>query len=397
MEVNPYQSPIAQSSAPVEHGVLVTFRPRARSGPTLLQFTIEFCLLATAIVSCIVFAAIAGTGAFLAGLAAWLSVLLCSAFRRRRDRFLYGVIVCSTSVSLALCVAFMIPAPLALICLVIAIGLGLLRIWFRSLDERNLVGLSLLKQENYELAISEFNKILRRDPRQYNALVNRAVAEASLGHVEQSKTDLDEAIRLWPDLQSAYARRGEVHSLREDWYEAVADLQVALKKSPDDSHSRYRLAVAHFHQMDYDKAKADLDPLFQINSFRVEAYVLRGGILIQQHDHAAAIADFEAVVAIDQKRIEAWHAIGIYSASSPYPNARNGQRGITAATRACELTSYKEWNVVSVLAAAYADAGQFDLAIQWAKEALRLAPPEERATRELRITQYEAGQPYRMP
>jgi len=49
------------------------------------------------------------------------------------------------------------------------------------------------------------------------------------------------------------------------------------------------------------------------------------------------------------------------------------------------------------LAAAHAEAGEFDLAVHWAQESLRLAPPHEQATRQARVALYASGQPYRLP
>ena len=46
-------------------------------------------------------------------------------------------------------------------------------------------------------------------------------------------------------------------------------------------------------------------------------------------------------------------------ATSPDAKLRNGRRAIELATRACELTKYKAAYILSTLAAAYAETGDF--------------------------------------
>lgn len=393
MNENPYQSPGLNSFAQDGRQLPVPIRPR----PTFVRVIAGMFLLVLAVLSSMALSVIGGLGAFFTSFVAWLTIGLCNASWQRSDRYLYGVIAGGATIIIAFGFAFMVPGPITVACLFFGVSLSLVRIWFRSVEERNLRGLRLMDQGKDELAIVEFNRVLQQNPKHYGALVNRSVAELKLGRLEQSKVDLDEAIRQRPDLQIAYALRGQLLFVREAWDEAIADLRVALEMVPEDPYSRMRLSQAYSGRKDLDQARVALEPLFHVESFRAAAHLSHGRILFEQQAHAAAIADYEVVAALNPNESEAWRVIGVLSAGSPDPNARNAERAITAATRACELSSWKDWNPVSILAAAYAEAGQFDLAIRWAKEALRLAPPEEQVTRELRITQYESGQPYRMP
>ena len=79
---------------------------------------------------------------------------------------------------------------------------------------------------------------------------------------------------------------------------------------------------------------------------------------------------------------------------------RDGKKAIGLATRACELSEWKNPDFLDTLAAAYAEAGQFDDAVKWQKKALEHpeafdAAEFEQAKQRLKL--YEARQPYHLP
>jgi WD40 repeat protein/tRNA A-37 threonylcarbamoyl transferase component Bud32 len=86
-------------------------------------------------------------------------------------------------------------------------------------------------------------------------------------------------------------------------------------------------------------------------------------------------------------------------AGCPAAEVRDGAEAVKNATRACELTGWKEAMYVDTLAAAYSEVGEFDSAVKWQKEAIRLLtskdPAEWPAEFEARLKLYESGKPYR--
>jgi len=79
---------------------------------------------------------------------------------------------------------------------------------------------------------------------------------------------------------------------------------------------------------------------------------------------------------------------------------RNGPEAIENATKACELTNWKNGRYVGTLAAAYAEAGDFASAIKWQKKAIDLLTEEGRPLQqpffESRLKLYESRQPARL-
>jgi tetratricopeptide (TPR) repeat protein len=85
-------------------------------------------------------------------------------------------------------------------------------------------------------------------------------------------------------------------------------------------------------------------------------------------------------------------------ATHPEADVRNGKRALELATRACKLTSEKNAADLDALAAAYAELGRFDEAIQSSKKAVELTRDEQSAALyRTRLTASEKKTPLRQP
>jgi len=85
-------------------------------------------------------------------------------------------------------------------------------------------------------------------------------------------------------------------------------------------------------------------------------------------------------------------------ATAPNQELRNGAEAVDLAKAACQKTRYSDPEMLDVLAAGYAEAGQFEAAVQTARKALQLAKSsqqEELAKQiQMRLSLYLAGKPF---
>jgi len=82
-------------------------------------------------------------------------------------------------------------------------------------------------------------------------------------------------------------------------------------------------------------------------------------------------------------------------ATSPFPSLRDGQEAIALATKACESTEWGKATYLDTLAAACAEAGEFEEAVKWQQKAIELAPWDHAERFKTRLDLYQNGKPHR--
>jgi hypothetical protein len=82
-------------------------------------------------------------------------------------------------------------------------------------------------------------------------------------------------------------------------------------------------------------------------------------------------------------------------ATSPDAKLRNGRRAIELATAACKVTDYKFAYILSTLAAAYAETGDFAAAVKWSSKAVQVGDKEHDDSLKKELESYQAKKPWR--
>jgi serine/threonine protein kinase len=132
----------------------------------------------------------------------------------------------------------------------------------------------------------------------------------------------------------------------------------------------------------------------------VESYYFSRGLKHRyaKGDWRRALDDFSEAIRLEPASQVSYKCRAEILASCPDAGYRDGRRAIEDATRACELSGWKDVDYLNVLAAAYAEAGDFQKAIEWQEKALNLlTDANQRPSFEERLGLYQAGKPYHMP
>jgi len=205
----------------------------------------------------------------------------------------------------------------------------------------------------------------------------------------------DDALKAAPNDAEALYGRGRANQALEKWDRALEDYTSAIAAAPNSPAAYAARAVVRTRKRDYDGALADYAEVMRLDPLDHQAYRLRAGVYIDQKKYGEAIADYNVAArlfpndgALNNDR--AW-----LLATCPSETYRNGAQAVKDATLACELCGFKTYNRLGTLAAAYAEAGDFDKAVEWQKKCLALTPATHRQAQLTRLRLYESGKPHR--
>ena len=196
----------------------------------------------------------------------------------------------------------------------------------------------------------------------------------------------------------AYMNRGNSYLALNEIEKGLHDYARALEANPRNAGVYVNRATIALGRKDYEAVIADCTQAIQLDPSVGEAYINRAIAYADLEKLAESIADLEKAIALNGKRLDvAFNQLAWIRATSREKAFRHGNEAIKAGTRACELTNWENPGVIDTLAAAYAENGEFEKAVETQTRALSSdkLPPEIRKEMEDRLAQFKNREPYR--
>jgi tetratricopeptide (TPR) repeat protein len=296
-------------------------------------------------------------------------------------------------------------------------------------DSVNSRGIAHAKKGEYDQAIADYTKAIETYGGKDYLYFNRSLSYKRKKEYDKAIADLTEALRLNLNYTDAYSVRADIYDEKKDYAKALADYDQAIALKPEKAALYYDRAIVHQHMGNNDKALADYDESIRRDPKDASAYLNRGIVqnrkgdrdraiadyteairlaaknakgyynraLVYQakHDYERAIADFEQAMQLDAKDPDACENLAWLLASCPQAHLRNGTKAVSYAAKACELSDCKG-SVLTTLAAAYAEADDFDQAIEWQSKYISTVSETDKPDAQARLALYEKRKPYRM-
>jgi tetratricopeptide (TPR) repeat protein len=211
-------------------------------------------------------------------------------------------------------------------------------------------------------AIEADDKVANSHPATATGFFERAQARWRNGDMAAVLSDYDQAVRLNPKYFEAYRDRGVLYRERGQFDQAIFDFTAA----------------ARLNDQDYN------------------IFEQRGAIYLVAGRFENALADFREAARLNAKDDYALNAEAWLCATCAEASVRDGRAAVVAAKKACELAGWKKHSYIDTLAAACAEAGDFEQAVKYEKQAIDMAQSEDRdqAALQRRLTLYENRLPY---
>jgi tetratricopeptide (TPR) repeat protein len=191
------------------------------------------------------------------------------------------------------------------------------------------------------------------------------------------------------------ALAGAAHVRNRVWRDPVTLWADVVAKSPGLARARSNFATALFQRGDVEWAIEQFAEAQRLDPNHTDAQYNLGVVFEIQGFPAKARAQYEITLGIDPDHHQAQNNLAWILATSNDPSLRDGETALQWAQRAVELTRYKEAGYLDTLAAAYAETGRFEQAIDSQIMAVQIAPEGSKDKYRSRLELYRAGCTYR--
>jgi tetratricopeptide (TPR) repeat protein len=260
-------------------------------------------------------------------------------------------------------------------------------------------GIIYRRSGNLDQAVSYYNAAIRLNPNFARTYYDRAIAYGLKGDYNAAIRDNTEAIRRRDPIMQAdfyYNRAVSYHAIgRTD--KAIADYNEAIRLAPNDLRIYCGRASIFEDMGELYKASADYDRATRYNATDTNGYVFRGTVHFAKGNYRAAASDFEKAAKLSPRDYDALCSLAFFQATCPEDSLRNGREALEKARRACELTRWQHYDPIDTLAAAYADIGNFDDAVEYETQAINMKGVHAFTRKKMqeRLELYRQHKPYR--
>jgi tetratricopeptide (TPR) repeat protein len=250
-------------------------------------------------------------------------------------------------------------------------------------------------QHEYDKAFADFDEALKLNPQDSLNFVMRGSANAGRGKYKEAIADYSAA--LWIDADaSTYAHRGYAFLRNGELAAAKNDFEKAIKLDPENTYALIGRGRLLAEKKEFDKALADFNTCVQLEPKDAEPLVARADIYGQMKQYDKQIADYREAIRVAPDDSTAHNNLAWILATCPEEKYRGGKEAVDQADKAVELTKNKQGEFIDTLAAAYAEAGDFDKAAENQQKAIDMESDEkQRKDMQARLEMFRKHEAYR--
>lgn len=166
-------------------------------------------------------------------------------------------------------------------------------------DRVLITGRSAFYYEDYVLAISYFNKVIRVKPYLADPYYFRAFAKYSLEDLKGAEKDMDKAISINPFQASFFRFRGDIRSKFGAYDEALGDYAKGLELSPQEEGIFFNRGLVYMNTKEYQKSVDDFTEVLKIDNAQYGAYINRAISKLQLKDTIGAVKDMDEAIEVN--------------------------------------------------------------------------------------------------
>jgi tetratricopeptide (TPR) repeat protein len=264
----------------------------------------------------------------------------------------------------------------------------------------NNLGIELAGRGEFDEAIRQYDKSIGLEPGYAQAHYNLGTAFLQKGEVDRALEECRVSLNLQPNDPDACVALGNALLAAGKIQESIAQYRQALNLRPGDGTALYNLGNALQGQGDVEGAAELYRKALQVSPEMIEPRLNLGNLLSQKGNDREAIEQYEKALAFDPHSMKAQNNLAWSLASSSESSLRDGRKAVVLAEMANQSAHGANPLILTTLAAALAESGNFEEAMTTLDRAMALAKGSnaeagliEEIERQHRL--YKSGQSYR--
>jgi tetratricopeptide (TPR) repeat protein len=237
----------------------------------------------------------------------------------------------------------------------------------------NNLGIVLFQKGQLDEAITHYRTTLQMQPNFWDADYNLGSALLGKGEVDEAIFYCDRAVAMEPNDPDAQVALGNALLQKKRIDDAIAHYQKAVAMRPDYFLAHYSLSRAFLEKGEIEAAISHCRAALLIQPENADAHTNLAIALDEKGETAEAIQHYEKALKLSPQSVPALTNLAWLLATCSNALLRNGSKAVEIARQADQLSGGTNTLVLRTLAAAYAESGQFESAIESARAAVQLA------------------------
>ncbi len=178
--------------------------------------------------------------------------------------------------------------------------------YYEAWEEKSLL---LLDYKQYSLALAAIDKAIEYNDNDGSLYLFRSSILLNLQRYPEALAAIDKAIEIQP-FYFSYLTRYSIRFLSQDYQGGLADINQVMKLQPDLTFAYAFRGIVRFQLKDTQGAIADINQAIQIEPHNSLFYLVRGGIYEELKDNEKALADYTKAIAVNPEYAQAYNQRG---------------------------------------------------------------------------------------
>jgi tetratricopeptide (TPR) repeat protein len=240
-------------------------------------------------------------------------------------------------------------------------------------EAHNNLGYALTAQGHLDEAIAEYRKAIESDPKYAHAYNNLGLALAMQNKLDEAAANFGKALEMDPSDAAAEANLAKAQLEMNNLDGAIEHLKHALATGPETAEMHSTLGMALGTKGQTAEAIPQFERALALSPNLSEAHYYLGVALVMSGRGADGLAHWRQVLRKEPDNVQVLNEAAWVLATSADAALRNGKEALALAEHAAQLTSGRAPEILGTLAAAYAETGDFDKAVETGQRAADLA------------------------